>query len=170
VSSDAEHRNQDNFYARARPCALRGDPSRPRALRGDAILPPLCGGRPPIGALHGAERPKVSVPTQSIGTRKIISNFEFRIWPQPGYRFRTRIISNFELRISNFSQIMLLLVPALCVGTLLVPALCVGTPFSRRSAGDAPRPAVPTQSMVPTQSIGTRINSRQEGGGRREPG
>jgi len=56
-----------------------------------------------------------------------------------------------------------LLVPALCVGThlrsapLLVPALCVGTPFSRRSAGDAPGPAVPKQSMVPTQSIGTRI-------------
>jgi len=40
---------------------------------------------------------------------------------------------------------------------LLVPALCVGTPFSRRSAGDAPGPAVPKQSMVPTQSIGTRI-------------
>ena len=41
-----------------------------------------------IGTMNGAERPKVSVPTQSIGTRNQ-SNFEFRI-------------SNFVFRISCF--------------------------------------------------------------------
>ena len=33
---------------------------------------------PCIGTMNGAERPKVSVPTQSIGTR-IISDFDIRI-------------------------------------------------------------------------------------------